>query len=84
MIKSIDFFKGIQVTRANKMIKQLTDGTNFSATDYEVEKIIKNSTRIFKDWSIEDCDEFEEYSESNRIILHWVAGVNTQEFLKIE
>lgn len=83
MIKISDFFKGIENQRETEIIEMILDGRRFNVTDEEADKIIETSTRIFRRSIEEEILEFEQSSDENRLIMHWIAGLNTKEYLKV-
>lgn len=84
MFKSIDFFKGINDERTNELITGLQTNKEFNPTDEEIEIVKNNSSNIFKEITMDDVDAFEDKSERNRRVMHWVAGINTSAFLEID
>lgn len=83
MIKSKDFFKGLDEKKYKEIIDALINGKKLEVTEKEIDKINANSTRIFRAWHEDDIIAFEDEDDDNRTILHWVAGLNTREYLKI-
>ena len=82
-MKVMDFFEGIEDKRAKELIKVITGKRKDDMTKDEFDTIINNSTKIFKHTTWEELDAIQNESESNRLVLHFIAGHNTHEFLKV-
>ena len=83
-MKVMDFFEGIDNKRAKELIKVITGKRKDDMTKDEFDTIINNSTKIFKHTTFEELDAIQNESESNRLVLHFIAGNNVQEFLKVK
>ena len=83
-MKIMDFFKGIDDKRAKELIKIITGKRKNDMTKNEFNTIINNSTKIFKHTTFEELDAIQNESESNKLVLHFIAGNNVQEFLKVK
>ena len=83
MVTGNDFFKGISKMRTIIILEALEGKGRLNVSEAEIDIINANSTKIFRTWTVEDIEQFEELNDSNRRLLHWVAGLNTREFLKI-
>lgn len=83
-MKVMDFFEGIEDKRAKELIKVITGKRKDDMTKDEFDTIINNSTKIFKHTTFEELDAIQNESESNRLVLHFIAGNNVQEFLKVK
>ena len=83
-MKVMDFFEGIEDKRAKELIDIITGKRKDDMTKYEFDTIINNSTKIFKHTTFEELDAIQNESESNRLVLHFIAGNNVQEFLKVK
>ena len=83
-MKVMDFFDGIENKRAKELIKVITGKRKDDMTKDEFDTIINNSTKIFKHTTFEELDAIQNESESNRLVLHFIAGNNVQEFLKVK
>ena len=83
-MKIIDFFKGIEDKRAKALIKIITGERKDDMTKDEFDTIINNSTQIFRHTTFEELNTIQNESESNRLVLHFIAGNNVQEFLKVK
>ena len=53
-------------------------------TKDEFDTIINNSTKIFRHTTFKELKAMEKESVSNRLVLHFIAGHNVQEFLKVK
>ena len=83
-MKVMDFFEGIEDKRAKELIKVITGKRKDDMTKDEFDTIINNSTKIFKHTTFEELDAIQNESESNKLILHFIAGNNVQEFLNVK
>ena len=83
-MKVMDFFEGIEDKRAKQLIKVITGKRKDDMTKDEFDTIINNSTKIFRHTTFEELDAIQNKSESNRLVLHFIAGNNVQEFLKVK
>lgn len=83
-MKVIDFFEGIEDKRAKELIKVITGKRKDDMTKDEFDTIINNSTKIFRHTTFEELKAIEKESVSNRLVLHFIAGHNVQEFLKVK
>ena len=83
-MKVMDFFEGIEDKRAKQLIKVIIGKRKDDMTKDEFDTIINNSTKIFKHTTFEELDAIQNESESNRLVLHFIAGNNVQEFLKVK
>lgn len=83
-MKIIDFFEGIEDKRAKELINVIIGKRKDDMTKDEFDTIINNSTKIFKHTTFEQLDAIQNESESNRLVLHFIAGNNVQEFLKVK
>ena len=83
-MKVMDFFEGIEDKRAKELIKVITGKRKDDMTKDEFKTIINNSTKIFKHTTFEELDAIQNESESNKLILHFIAGNNVQEFLNVK
>ena len=83
-MKVMDFFEGIEDKRAKELIKVITGKRKDDMTKDEFDTIINNSTKIFKHTTFEELDAIQNESETNQLVLHFIAGNNVQEFLKVK
>ena len=83
-MKVMDFFEGIEDKRAKQLIKVITGKRKDDMTKDEFDTIINNSTKIFRHTTFKELKAIEEESVSNRLVLHFIAGHNVQEFLKVK
>ena len=83
-MKIIDFFEGIDDKRAKELIDIITGKRKDDMTKDEFDTIINNSTNIFRHTTFEELDAIQNESEANRLVLHFIAGNNVQEFLKVK
>ena len=83
-MKIIDFFEGIEDKRAKQLIDIITGERKDDMTKDEFDTIINNSTKIFKHTTFEELDAIQNESEPNQLVLHFIAGNNVQEFLKVK
>lgn len=83
-MKIIDFFEGIDDKRAKELIKVITGERKDDMTKNEFDTIINNSTNIFRHTTFEELNTIQNESESNKLVLHFIAGNNVQEFLKVK
>ena len=83
-MKVMDFFEGIEDKRAKELIKVITGKRKDDMTKDEFDTIINNSTKIFRHTTFEELKAIEKESVSNRLVLHFIAGHNVQEFLKVK
>ena len=83
-MKIIDFFEGIDDKRVKELIDIITGKRKDDMTKDEFDTIINNSTKIFKHTTFEELDAIQNESESNKLVLHFIAGNNVQEFLKVK
>ena len=83
-MKIMDFFKGIDDKRAKQLIKIITGKRKNDMTKNEFNTIINNSTNIFRNTTWQELDAIQNESESNQLVLHFIAGHNVQEFLKLD
>ena len=83
-MKVMDFFEGIEDKRAKELIKVITGKRKDDMTKDEFDTIINNSTKIFRHTTFEELKAIEKESVSNRLILHFIAGHNVQEFLNVK
>ena len=83
-MKVMDFFEGIEDKRAKELIKVITGKRKDDMTKDEFDTIINNSTKIFKHTTFEELDAIQNESESNRLVVHFIAGNNVQEVLKVK
>ena len=83
-MKIMDFFKGIDDNRAKQLIKIITGKRKNDMTKNEFNTIINNSTKIFRNTTWQELDAIQNESESNQLVLHFIAGNNVQEFLKVK
>ena len=80
----MDFFEGIDDKRAKQLIKVITGKRKDDMTKDEFDTIINNSTKIFRHTTFEELKAIEKESVSNRLVLHFIAGHNVQEFLNVK
>lgn len=81
-MKIEQFFKGVD--KYDKVLAWLEGDINeIPITKDEFNKIIKNSTEIFRNSSKAEFDELNK-DLSVRIVLHWIVGNNTDEFFKMK
>lgn len=80
----MDFFEGIEDKRVKELIKVITGKRKDDMTKDEFDTIINNSTKIFRHTTFEELKAIEKESVSNRLVLHFIAGHNVQEFLKVK
>ena len=83
-MKVIDFFEGIEDKRAKELIKIITGKRKNDMTKNEFLTIINNRTKVFRHTTQQELEAMEKESESNRLVLHFIAGHNVQEFLKVK
>ena len=83
-MKIIDFFEGIDNKRAKELIKVITGKRKDDMTKDEFKTIINNSTKIFRNTTWQELDAIQNESESNQLVLHFIAGHNVHEFLKVK
>ena len=83
-MKVMDFFEGIEDKRAKQLIKVIIGKRKDDMTKDEFDTIINNSTNIFRHTTFEELKAMEKESVSNRLVLHFIAGHNVQEFLKVK
>ena len=83
-MKVMDFFAGIEDKRAKELIKVITGKRKDDMTKDEFDTIINNSTKIFRHTTFEGLKAIEKESVSNRLVLHFIAGHNVQEFLNVK
>ena len=83
-MKIMDFFKGIDDKRAKQLIKIITGKRKNDMTKNEFLTIKNNSTKIFRNTTWQELDAIQNESESNRLVLHFIAGHNVHEFLKLD
>ena len=83
-MKIIDFFEGIDDKRANELIDIITGKRKDDMTKDEFKTIINNSTKVFRHTTQEELKAMEKESVSNKLVLHFIAGNNVQEFLKVK
>ena len=83
-MKVMDFFEGIEDKRAKELIKVITGKRKDDMTKDEFDTIINNSTKIFRHTTFKELKDIEKESISNRLVLHFIAGHNVQEFLKVK
>ena len=83
-MKVMDFFEGIEDKRAKQLIKVITGKRKDDMTKDEFDTIINNSTKIFRHTTFEELKAIEKESVSNRLVLHFIAGHNVQEFLNVK
>ena len=83
-MKIIDFFEGIEDKRAKELIKIITGKRKNDMTKNEFNTIINNSTKIFRNTTWQELDAIQNESESNQLVLHFIAGHNVHEFLKVK
>ena len=83
-MKIIDFFEEIDDRRAKELIDIITGKRKDDMTKDEFDTIINNSKKIFKHTTFEELDAIQNESESNRLVLHFIARNNVQEFLKVK
>ena len=83
-MKVMDFFEGIEDKRAKELIKVITGKRKDDMTKDEFKTIINNSTKIFRHTTLQELKAIEKESVSNRLLLHFIAGHNVQEFLNVK
>ena len=83
-MKVMDFFEGIEDKRAKQLIKVITGKRKDDMTKDEFDTIINNSTKIFRHATFKELKAMEKESVSNRLVLHFIAGHNVQEFLNVK
>ena len=83
-MKIMDFFKGIDDKRAKQLIKIITGKRKNDMTKNEFNTIINNSTKIFRNTTWQELDAIQNESESNQLVLQFIAGHNVHEFLKVK
>lgn len=83
-MKVMDFFEGIEDKRAKQLIKVISGKRKDDMTKDEFDTIINNSTKIFKHTTFEELKAMEKESVSNRLVLHFIAGHNVDEFLNVK
>ena len=83
-MKVMDFFEGIEDKRAKELIKVITGKRKDDMTKDEFDTIINNSTKIFRHTTLQELKAIEKESVSNRLLLHFIAGHNVEEFLKVK
>ena len=83
-MKIIDFFEGIDDKRAKELIDIITGKRKDDMTKDEFDTIINNSTKIFRHTTFKELKAMEKESVSNRLVLHFIAGHNVQEFLNVK
>lgn len=80
----MDFFEGIEHKRVKELIKVITGKRKDDMTKDEFDTIINNSTKIFRHTTLKELNTIQNESESNKLVLHFIAGHNVQEFLKVK
>ena len=83
-MKVMDFFEGIEDKRAKQLIKVITGKRKDDMTKDEFDTIINNSTKIFRHTTFKELKAMEKESVYNRLVLHFIAGHNVQEFLNVK
>ena len=83
-MKVMDFFEGIEDKRAKQLIKVIIGKRKDDMTKDEFDTIINNSTKIFRHTTFEELKAIEKESVSNRLVLHFIAGNNVDEFLNVK
>ena len=83
-MKVMDFFEGIDNKRAKELIKVITGKRKDDMTKDEFKTIINNSTKVFRHTTQQELKAMEKESVSNKLVLHFIAGNNVEEFLKVK
>lgn len=83
-VNLMDFFEGIEEARAKQIIEVILGKRKWDMKKDEFKTIIKNSTEVFRSTTQKDLKEFEKESETNKLVLHFIAGNNTDEFLNVK